>query len=85
MDFKGKVAIVTGGGSGIGRACAQEFVEKNAAVAVVDRDAKAGQETAAVVRCDLRASSHSVGTLMALANQNQSRVFLPHSREETLV
>jgi len=50
MDFKGKVAIVTGGGSGIGKACSQEFVEKNAAVAVVDRDAKAGEETAAELK-----------------------------------
>jgi len=50
MDFKGKVAIVTGGGSGIGKACSQEFVEKNAAVAVVDCDAKAGEETAAELK-----------------------------------
>lgn len=50
MDFKGKVAIVTGGGSGIGKACSQEFVEKNAAVAVVDRDVKTGEETAAELK-----------------------------------
>jgi meso-butanediol dehydrogenase / (S,S)-butanediol dehydrogenase / diacetyl reductase len=50
MDFKGKVAVVTGGGSGIGRACAEEFVEKNTAVAVVDRDGKAGQKTAAELK-----------------------------------
>jgi NAD(P)-dependent dehydrogenase (short-subunit alcohol dehydrogenase family) len=50
MDFKGKVAIVTGGGSGIGKACSQEFIEKNAAVAVVDRDAKTGKETAAELK-----------------------------------
>lgn len=50
MDFKGKVAIVTGGASGIGKACSQEFAETNAAVAVVDRDAKAGKETAAELK-----------------------------------
>jgi NAD(P)-dependent dehydrogenase (short-subunit alcohol dehydrogenase family) len=50
VDFKGKVAVVTGGGSGIGRACAREFVEDNAVVAVVDRDAKAGQDTAAELK-----------------------------------
>ncbi len=50
MDFKGKVAAITGGGSGIGQACAREFVERNAAVAVVDRDAKAGQLTAGELR-----------------------------------
>jgi NAD(P)-dependent dehydrogenase (short-subunit alcohol dehydrogenase family) len=50
MDFKGKVAVVTGGSSGIGRACTQEFIEKNAAVAIVDRDAKAGEEIAAELK-----------------------------------
>jgi meso-butanediol dehydrogenase / (S,S)-butanediol dehydrogenase / diacetyl reductase len=47
MDFKNKVVIVTGGGSGIGRACVREFAERNAKVALVDRDAKASGEAIA--------------------------------------
>lgn len=46
MQFKGKVAVVTGGASGIGRACAFEFAGGGAAVAVVDRDAANGEQVA---------------------------------------
>jgi len=42
MDFKNKVAVVTGGASGIGLACCHEFARGHAAVAVVDRDEKGG-------------------------------------------
>jgi len=50
MDFTGQVAVVTGGGSGIGQACAREFATRRAAVAVVDRDATAGEKTASELR-----------------------------------
>jgi len=50
MDFKGKVAVVTGGASGIGQACCREFAERNAAVAVVDRNPKTGQQTVEELR-----------------------------------
>ena len=43
MDFQGKVAVVTGGGSGIGEAAVRAFAERNATVAVVDRNAEAGR------------------------------------------
>lgn len=44
MNFSGKVAVVTGGSSGIGRATSLDLLNRGAAVAVVDRDEAAGQQ-----------------------------------------
>ncbi len=61
--MKNKVGIVTGGGSGIGRACAIEFAKEGAKVIVAVRNLKSGEETvemiksiggnADVIRCDI--------------------------------
>jgi NAD(P)-dependent dehydrogenase (short-subunit alcohol dehydrogenase family) len=50
MRLKDKVAVVTGAGSGIGRASACRFAEEGARVCVVDVDESAAQETAAQVQ-----------------------------------
>jgi 2-hydroxycyclohexanecarboxyl-CoA dehydrogenase len=46
----GKVALVTGGGAGIGAATATLFCEQGARVVLVDRDAAALDRTAAAIR-----------------------------------
>jgi len=50
MDrLKGKVAIITGAGSGIGRAGALLFAAEGAAVAVTDINPESGQRVAAKI------------------------------------
>ena len=50
MRLKDKVALITGGGSGIGRQSALLFASEGAAVLVVDVNDAAGEETAALVK-----------------------------------
>jgi NAD(P)-dependent dehydrogenase (short-subunit alcohol dehydrogenase family) len=49
-DFTGQVALVTGGGSGIGRAAALLLAAGGARVVAADVDAAGAEETAALVR-----------------------------------
>jgi NAD(P)-dependent dehydrogenase (short-subunit alcohol dehydrogenase family) len=49
-EFEGKVALVTGGGSGIGRATAIAFAREGANVVIGNRNVQRGEETVAMIR-----------------------------------
>ncbi|WCJ40226.1 NAD(P)-binding Rossmann-fold superfamily protein [Euphorbia peplus] len=59
--LEGKVAVITGGGSGLGKATAHEFIRNGAHVIIADMDSKMGLEAANemgpqahFVECDVR-------------------------------
>ncbi|HBJ80522.1 SDR family oxidoreductase, partial [Pseudothermotoga sp.] len=50
MNFKGKVVLITGAGSGIGRKAAMMFAERGAKVAINDVSEEKGNETVEMIK-----------------------------------
>jgi len=66
MDLQGKVALVTGGASGLGRATVEAFAARGARVAIFDLNAAAGAEVVAALGAE-RASFEAVDVASAAA------------------
>ncbi|HET6609989.1 MAG TPA: glucose 1-dehydrogenase [Rhodopila sp.] len=73
MDFTGKVALITGGGNGIGRTVASGFAMRGAKVVVVDRDQAAGEATVGILR-QQGADAHFVAADVTKATDVQNYV-----------
>jgi NAD(P)-dependent dehydrogenase (short-subunit alcohol dehydrogenase family) len=79
FNLSGKVAIVTGGGSGIGRAIAATFGRQGAAVVILEVDAEGARDTAAAIvasggrvdveRCDVTDASAVARTFEAVVGR----------------
>ncbi|QLQ20657.1 MAG: SDR family oxidoreductase [Exiguobacterium profundum] len=76
MEFEGKVAVVTGGAQGIGRACAEAFVAQGASVVLGDVGEAAGRAAAAELgprTAFARADVRSMAEMQALAALAEAR------------
>ena len=78
LPLAGKVAIVTGGASGIGRATAELLAHRGAAVLVADLN-EAGQQAAAEIR---GRSEHAIFQKADLTNANDCRAVVELTRKE---
>jgi NAD(P)-dependent dehydrogenase (short-subunit alcohol dehydrogenase family) len=66
MRLSGKVAIITGGGSGIGKAIAQAFVREGAKVVIAGRDGKKLDRAAAEIGADCLAVNADVSNVSSV-------------------
>ena len=84
VDLTGKVAVITGGGSGIGTAIAERYRASGAVVVIVDRDLAAAQRVvsrlgggASAAECDVTSS--------ASVREAVERIVASHGRIDLLI
>jgi len=84
MRLKDKVALITGGAAGIGKATALRFAEEGARVAICDVDTKSGEKTLKELGPDA-AFNHVDVTDRASVDKWVERVLVKYGRIDVLV
>jgi meso-butanediol dehydrogenase/(S,S)-butanediol dehydrogenase/diacetyl reductase len=87
MKLAGKIAIITGGGSGIGHEAAKLFAAEGAVVIVADRDGAAAERVAAEIKSNSgKATAHTIDVSKeAEIKAMIDRVVADHGRLDILV
>jgi meso-butanediol dehydrogenase/(S,S)-butanediol dehydrogenase/diacetyl reductase len=87
MKLAGKIAIITGGGSGIGHEAAKLFAAEGAVVIVADRDGAAAERVAAEIKSNSgKATAHTIDVSKeAEIKVMIDRVVADHGRLDILV
>jgi len=79
MDFKGQVAMVTGGARGIGRAIAEGLAQRGAHVVVADINADEARETASVLAS---LGVKAMGMRLDVSNSEEVKKIFEEMRKE---
>lgn len=79
MSLNGKVAVVTGGGSGIGRAIAVQLAKDGAAISVWDLNRAGAQETVDII---IKASGRAIACVGDAASESDIAEFCIQTRQE---
>ena len=74
IDLKNRIAVVTGGAQGIGRAATERFVASGAKVAIWDHDIKLAEKTAKEVGAAVKAYPCDVTNLAAIEKARDATV-----------
>ncbi len=82
-DFSGKIAVVTGGGSGIGRALVRQLTAEGCSVAMCDISAADMAETERLAAADAPQGVKIISFVVDVADEDRVNAFRDHVLAET--